>query len=274
MFLVNGEIRDHINITDRGLQYGDGLFETIAVFDGKLRLWERHWQRLSSGCRRLGIEGIDPRELYIEAERVCSDIKRGVLKMIITRGTSGRGYGSSSVGKATRIMAIYPWPTYPDTYWQHGVSVRVCSTRMGRNTVLAGMKHLNRLEQVMARREWDDPEIVEGLMLDDSDYVISGTMSNLFIVNDKGLMTPALADCGVEGIMRGVILDLSADLGIYREEAPLSLQHLLQASEIFLCNALIGIWPVRRIDQQDYSIGAITSLLGKRLNELLQVGKI
>ena len=86
-------------------------------------------------------------------------------------------------------------------------------------------------------------------------------------------MTPALTNCGVKGIMRGEILDLSADLGIYREEAPLSLQHLLQASEIFLCNALIGIWPVRRIDQQDYSIGAITSLLGKRLYKLLQVGK-
>ena len=273
MFLVNGEIRDNINITDRGLQYGDGLFETIAVFDGQLRLWERHWQRLSSGCRRLGIEGIDPRELCIEAERVCSNIKKGVLKIIITRGTSGRGYGSSLACKATRIMATYPWPSYPDKYWEYGVSVRMCSTRMGSNAVLAGMKHLNRLEQVMARREWNDPEIVEGLMLDDSDHVISGTMSNLFIVNDKRLMTPALTDCGVKGIMRGVILDLSADLGIYHEEASLRLQHLQQASEVFLCNALNGIWPVRRIDHQDYSVGAITSLLGKRLNELLQMEK-
>ena len=273
MFLVNGEIRDHINITDRGLQYGDGLFETIAVFNDHPRLWERHWQRLSSGCRRLGIEGIDPRELWIEAERVCSDIKKGVLKVIITRGPSDRGYGSSPASKPTRIMVTYPWPSYPDKYWEYGVSVRMCSTRMGRNPVLAGMKHLNRLEQVMARREWDDPEIVEGLMLDDSDYVISGTMSNLFIVNDKQLITPVLTDCGVKGIMRGVILDLSADLGIHFEEASLRLLHLQQASEVFLCNALIGIWPVRCIDQQNYSIGAITSLLSKRLNELLQMGK-
>lgn len=273
MFLVNGEIRDHVNVTDRGLQYGDGLFETIAVFDGHPRLWERHWQRLSSGCRRLGIGGIDPRELRIEAERACSDIKKGVLKVIITRGTSGRGYGSIPSGKAMRIMATYPWHTYPDTYWHHGVSVRMCSTRMGRNAVLAGMKHLNRLEQVMARREWDDPGIAEGLMLDDSDHVISGTMSNLFIVDDKRLLTPALTNCGVNGIMRGLILDLSADLGIHCEEAPLSLAHLLQASEVFLCNALIGIWPVQRIDKQDYSVGAITSLLRKRLNEFLQTGK-
>lgn len=268
MMLVNGQAQEHIAVADRGLQYGDGLFETIAVSAGLPRLWDRHLRRLSSGCRRLGIAGIDPEELRDEASRVCVGVERGVLKVIVTRGEGGRGYRPARTGKATRIVATYPWPDYPDAYWQRGVAVRMCATRLGRNAALAGLKHLNRLEQVVARREWDDPQIAEGLMLDDGDHVIAGTMSNLFIVTSGRLMTPLLTACGVEGVMRGVILDIADELAIPWEAAPLSRQDLHQAAEVFVCNALIGIWPVRCIEQQGYAVGPLTELLGERLRAL------
>lgn len=269
MILVNGQAQDHIAVADRGLHYGDGLFETIAVNSGRPRLWERHWRRLSTGCRRLGIVQPDPEMLWDEARRVCTDVDQGVLKIILTRGAGGRGYRPMQTGQATRIMATYPWPAYPEANWRQGVAVRVCTTRLGRNPALAGMKHLNRLEQVLARSEWQDPHIAEGLMLDDDGHVIAGTLSNLFIVTAQGLVTPVLAACGVAGIMRSVILDLAAELDIAWQEAPLRLEDLHRADEVFLTNALIGIWPVRRIEQWDYSVGSLTELLDGRLQALL-----
>ena len=270
MMLINGREQEQLAVADRGLQYGDGLFETLAVRAGSPRFWERHWRRLSAGCRRLGIEEIDERMLRDEARKVCAGVERGVLKLIVTRGVGGRGYRPASMGAATRIVALYPWPDYPDAHWRHGVAVRMCSTRLGRNTALAGMKHLNRLEQVLARREWDDPQIAEGLMLDDDDHVIAGTMSNLFIVTAGRLVTPRLTECGVEGVMRGVILDIATEAGIPWIEAPLSREDLHQSAELFLCNALIGIWPVLHVEQHDYAIGPVTKMLTERLNELYQ----
>jgi len=269
MTLVNGQSQDHITVADRGLHYGDGLFETIAVTGGQPRLWERHWRRLSTGCRRLGIAPPDPEILWEEAHRVCTGVDQGVLKLILTRGAGGRGYRPPQTGQATRIMAMYPWPAYPEVNWQQGVAVRVCTSRLGRNPALAGMKHLNRLEQVLARSEWEDPHIAEGLMLDDDGHVIAGTMSNLFIVTAQGLLTPVLAACGVAGVMRSVILDLAAESDIAWQEAPLRLEDLHRADEVFLSNALIGIWPVRRVDQRDYGVGSLTELLGGRLKALL-----
>jgi len=269
MILVNGQAQDHIAVADRGLHYGDGLFETIAVTAGRPRLWDRHWRRLSTACRRLGIAQPDPEILGEEARRVCTGVDQGVLKIILTRGEGGRGYRPMQTGRATRIMAMHPWPDYSEANWLRGVAVRVCATRLGGNPALAGMKHLNRLEQVLARSEWDDPHIAEGLMLDNDGHVIAGTMSNLFIVTAQGLRTPVLAACGVAGVMRSVILDLAAELDLAWEEAPLRLEDLHRADEVFLTNALIGIWPVRRIEQRDYSVGSLTELLGGRLKALL-----
>jgi len=264
--LVNGVARDRIAASDRGLHYGDGLFETLAVRAGIPQLWQRHWARLSRGCERLGIEGIDAQTLWDEAREVCADTAQGVLKIIITRGEAGRGYRPAVAGEATRILTRYPWPDYPDVHRREGVAVRVCATRLGRNPALAGMKHLNRLEQVMARREWDDPDTAEGLMLDDRGQVISGTMSNLFMVKAGQLATPRLDECGVQGVMRGLILELAEEMAIPCQQTGLSLPDLRAADELFLCNALIGLWPVRRMERQAYMVGPITQRLSERLS--------
>ena len=263
--LINGELQTTLAVSDRGLHYGDGVFETIAIRAGIPQRWHRHWQRLSRSCQRLGIEGVDEEIVRSEARELCAGMGQAVLKVIATRGSGGRGYRPDRNQRATRILASYAWPDYPEANRRDGVAVRLCATRLGRNPALAGMKHLNRLEQVLARREWDGADIAEGLMLDDRGQVISGTLSNLFIVKAGRLLTPRLDECGVEGVMRGAILDLAIELGIVVEEAAVTLDDLRQAEELFLCNALIGIWPVRRVEQQAYAVGPVTGQLAQHL---------
>lgn len=256
--LVNGETGDRIAVFDRGLQYGDGLFETIAVVAGEPLLWERHLDRLARGATRLDIAMPSPILWRTEAERLCRMVPRGVLKLILTRGPAGRGYAPpDSAGAPTRILCRLPWPQYPATYAQQGVAVRFCETRLARNARLAGIKHLNRLEQVLARAELSGA-FAEGLMTDESSQVIEGTMTNLFAVIDGVLRTPDLSGCGIEGVMRAVVLERAHEFGIPVTVAPLARAELRRASEVFLTNSLIGLWPVRRVEEQEYPIGEIT----------------
>jgi 4-amino-4-deoxychorismate lyase len=246
--LVNGIDTAVVSSQDRGLHYGDGLFETIAVAGGVPLLWERHLARLAGGAIRLGMPPPPADSLHREAQRLCAGQRRAVLKVILTRGVGGRGYAAARDAQPTRVLSLFPWPDYPREHWERGVAVRVCGTRLGRNCALAGIKHLNRLEQVLARSELGDP-YAEGLMLDEDDRVIEGTMSNLFAVIDGQLTTPDLGNCGVAGIMRGLIIECARDiLGACRIQ-PLTRSELFRASEVFLSNSLIGIWPVRRIDE-------------------------
>ncbi len=254
--LVNGVPGTRVDANDRGLHYGDGLFETIAVHDGVPALWDRHMQRLLLGCERLGIAPIDTAQLRRESSQLCEGVAEGVLKIIITRGSSGRGYRAPPCGavQPTRLVALYAWPEYPPAFWVEGVAVRLCSTRLGSNPALAGIKHLNRLEQVLARSEWDDPAIPEGLMLDGEGHVIEGTMSNLFIVRNGRLLTPDLSQCGVAGVMRGYILDSARGMDIPADIAQITLDDVKSSDEVFLCNSLIGVWPVRHCAGVDFPV--------------------
>lgn len=255
--LINGDPGKTISALDRGLQYGDGLFETIAVADMRPCLWERHYKRLQMGGDRLGISIPEPATLLQEIQHEIDSNDKGVIKIIITRGAGGRGYRIDQDSAATRIVYFSPWPDYPDTAQQSGVSVRLCTTRLGYNPTLAGIKHLNRLEQIMARREWDDAGIHEGLMLDADSHVIEGTMSNLFMLKDGILHTPDLSACGVEGVMRGLVLDLARELDLDVSIRRITLSELLQADSLFLTNSLIGIWPICEIEGTRFNLDYI-----------------
>ncbi len=239
----------YIDVQDRGLHYGDGLFETFAVINGEPAMWDGHMQRLQLGCRRLNFPAIDLALLRSEALSLSGDVTQGVLKIIITRGSGGRGYRAPSPlsVQVTRILSLYPWPDYPIAFWSEGVAVRVCATRLGWNPALAGIKHLNRLEQVLARSEWDDVNVPEGLMLDIQGNVIEGTMTNLFVVRNGQLLTPDVSQGGVAGVMRSWILAYARTAGIPSAIAALALEEVISADEIFLCNSVIGLWPVREI---------------------------
>lgn len=256
--LINGYEANQVSVQDRGFQYGDGLFETINVVYGEPQYWQQHMERLLDGCRRLQISVPELSVLKQEAESLCAEVPCGVLKITVTRGLGERGYAVTDAAKITRVLAMFPPPQYPEECWSEGVAVKVCRTRLGINPQLAGIKHLNRLEQVLARAEWSSTEIREGLMLDINDNVIEGTMSNVFCVKNGELYTPELSLCGVKGIMRQQVINIARKTGIVVNETQLDLDDLYQAEECFLCNSLIGVWPVRQLENHKFIAGPIS----------------
>ena len=267
--LINGAADDRLDALDRGLQYGDGLFETLRIHAGLPLLWEAHLARLTQGCERLGIPTPEAERLREEAERLCAGVADGVLKIIVTRGSGGRGYRPPGRPRPTRLLAVYPYPDYPADNRSRGVEVRLCETRLGLNPALAGLKHLNRLEQVLGRAEWNDTTIAEGLMRDIEGNIIEGTMSNVFVVQAGRLRTPGLSRCGVAGVMRARVLAEAATLGIPSEECRLGVADLETADELFLTNSVIGIWPVRRFAGRDFAApGPLTTRLAERLGAM------
>ncbi len=268
MFLLNGEKSDSLSLQDRGLQYGDGLFETIAVRNQQLEFWQLHMQRLLDGCQRLRIPLPDPEQLLAEACVLLDGRTDAVLKVVITRGQGGRGYRAptESNSKPSQILAVYELPDYPAENQANGIVVRYCDTRLGTSPTLAGIKHLNRLEQVLARCEWQDEAIFEGLMLAAHGRVTEGTMSNLFFVKEGILCSPDLSNAGVVGIMREMIFEFAHKQKIPVEIAHFSKADLSAADEVFISNSLIGAWPVRQLEQQQFSIGAVTQQIISAVN--------
>jgi 4-amino-4-deoxychorismate lyase len=258
--LVNGNETEQLSAADRGLQYGDGVFESIAVRDGLPLLWERHFTRLTEGCRRLMIPVPDCATLRRELGKVAGAETRAVVKVIVTRGDSGRGYRPGAGTTPTRIVRRYPWPDYPADNARIGVELCWCRMRLSRQPLLAGLKHLNRLEQVVARGEWQD-EYADGLMRDTEGRVIEGTMSNLFLVHEDVLVTPDLSESGVAGVMRAEVLAQAMRHGITTRISPVTVAMVETAKELFLTNSLIGIWPVARLEMKQYVVGKTTQTL-------------
>jgi 4-amino-4-deoxychorismate lyase len=260
--LVNGrrpQDLDHaLALNDRGFQYGDGVFETALVRQGAVRFFEAHLARLYEGCARLGITPPERSALRDEVESVVKDVRHAVLKITITRGSGARGYRAAAAHDATRVVALY---AAPEVDANRLLRLRWCETRLGRNARLAGLKHLNRLEQVLAQSEWDDPAIDEGLMLDTEGELVCGTTANVFIVKDGVLLTPDLRYCGVRGIMRGQVLRAAAALGVQVSEEPLWPADLETAQEVFVTNAVRGIRSVGQLDALRWSDTSLASAL-------------
>jgi 4-amino-4-deoxychorismate lyase len=255
--LIDGKSADQIPVSDRGLQYGDGLFETIAVFEGRTLQWARHMARLQKGEQTLKFPTTDKQQLRREAKALLAHCQQGVLKIILTRGSGGRGYRPPSPTHPRRILSLHPWPDYPRSWYEQGVALRLCETRLARQTHLAGIKHLNRLDQVMARSEWNDPSIVEGIMRDEHGNLISGTQSNLFAIQGNNLITPDVSDAGVAGVVRDLVLESAPKLDLIPKIVPLRLDTLKQANALFITNSLLGVCPVNRFEEQCYDVNAI-----------------
>jgi 4-amino-4-deoxychorismate lyase len=269
VILVNGSPGSRLEAADRGLHYGDGLFETMAIVDGTIPLWDRHLQRFHEGCRRLGLVPPETRILQREANTLAAGVCRGVIKLILTRGVGGQAYRPPAAASPTRILLRRPWPEYPSGHWQHGVRVRICRTRLAVGGGLAGIKHLNRLEQVLARAEWQDDDIAEGLMLDTEGYVVEGTASNLFILEGDRLLTPPLDRCGVAGVMRAEVIARAHHAGWEATQLRLRLPRVLNADALFLTNAIIGVWPVREIAGQQFPLVPALRALQRHLDRAI-----
>lgn len=259
--LVDGVRACTLSIADRGLHYGDGLFETIAIRQGSPCLWHEHLTRLRLGAERLAIPLPDPGLLLAECLDLVRGTAAGVVKLILTRGRGGRGYGPPREAVPTRVLLLYPLPVHPAGAGEAGVAVRWCRTTLGENPQLAGIKHLNRLEQVLARVEWEAAAgadaYAEGLMCDCRGRVIAGTMTNVFVYAGGRLLTPRLDTCGVAGTVRALVLGLGPPLGVEVAEVDLCASDLDEADGIFLTNAVIGVWPVRRLDTRGFAVGRL-----------------
>ncbi len=263
--LVNGAEKSEVPAGDRGLNYGDGLFETLAVFFGTAKMLVEHLQRLRCGCEQLKISFNRWNELQNEIEQMATSadtLERAVIKVIITRGNGGRGYQVTKNGEPLRVVMLSSWPERPET----AAKIRFCSTPLACHPALAGLKHLNRLEQVLARAEWDD-QFDEGLMSNMQGDVIEGTMSNLFIVKNGVLMTPDLSRCGIVGIMRQQVLNLAESMGMKIKIRSLSKGAILEADELFITNSLMGIRPVAWLESSAFSLGSRTRQLMAQIQD-------
>ncbi len=273
---VNGKATDSLAVSDRGLQYGDGVWETIAIKQGQAVQLAAHLFRLKRGLTALAIEGVDEALLKQEISQYIAQCvtspssgAAAVLKVIITRGSGGRGYSPLGCHTPTRILSLHPWPDYPDSYSREGVDITLCETRLSHNPQLAGFKHLNRLEQVLARAEVGS-DFQEGLVRDYDDHIIEATMSNVFVVKDsQTVITPDLKNCGIEGIARSCIIDCLGEMGIEVKIGAVSLTEIEQAEGLFLSNSVMKIWPVRKFRDIGYQITDSIKELQKRIAVIL-----
>ncbi|WMP17508.1 aminodeoxychorismate lyase [Thiothrix lacustris] len=257
MIRVNGVVTDNLPVTDRGLLYGDGVWETIGIQQGKPQLLEWHLERLQTGLAALGIQSLDWDTLREEIRAACAGEERAILKLIVTRGVGQRGYSPHTLLPPTRILQVTSWPEYPAAYTATGIRLTLCETRLAQQPRLAGFKHLNRLEQVLARAEFGS-EVQEGLVRDYHGNIIEGTMSNLFIIRaDGAVVTPELSQCGIAGIMRRYIAQTLEKFSIECHIQPLALVDVEQAQAIFMTNSLIGVWPVCEFSDKSYNIPSL-----------------
>jgi 4-amino-4-deoxychorismate lyase len=246
--LINGQPSECIVSTDRGLHYGDGVFETISCRRGRPRWLPLHLQRLQRGCECLGLRFQEYALLEHEIGALAAGAERCIVKVIVTRGpATRRGYAPTGQEQSTRLVARYDWPeSEPDG---SALRVAVSEVRLGTNPMLAGLKHLNRLEQVMAQRA-RPPSVDEVVMLSASGTVIAGSTSNVFFADDEGLSTPALTECGVEGVMRRLVLQAARDLGIPVKVRPVHPNELGSMREAFMTNVRWGLRSVARLGER------------------------
>jgi 4-amino-4-deoxychorismate lyase len=245
--LINGAPGSTINAEDRGLAYGDGVFRTLRMQAGRPVCWERQFAKLQRDCGALRLSCPSALVLSSELQQLGKTLADGIGKIIITRGVSNRGYAPAAQSEATRILSVTPSVAFPFEYAKQGVRVHVCKVRLGHQVLLAGIKHLNRLENVLAAGEWQDQDVPEGLLSDISGLVISGTRSNLFMLRGNILYTPNLSRCGVAGVQRDRVIDWAKQHGVTSKVADFHMEELVQADEIFLVNSVFGLWPVREL---------------------------
>ena len=273
--LINGVAAGGISALDRGLHFGDGVFETIACLHGRPRFLSLHLERLAHGCRTLGFPPPAAEPLREEIGGLAGAQERSIVKLVVTRGPATvRGYAFSGREQATRVAIRYPWPVEDPALRQQGVSVRVAAMRLGENPALAGLKHCNRLEQILARGEPEAAAVTEALMLSRSGQLVSGTMTNVFLVDgppqSPRLRTPVVDLCGVAGVMRRVVLREAARAGIPVTQCALWPADLAAATEVFLTNARVGIWPVGRLEERTLTPGPVTRRLQTLLEPMLE----
>jgi len=249
---AQGAPLDAIPVDDRAAQYGDGLFETVAIRHGEPRFWSSHCERLTIGCDRMGLPALDSdlllSQLRSAIEQSEVDSRFATAKIVVAAAVGQRGYQRTTEDRSSIRIGLFDSKQLAAEAYQAGIAARVCQTRLAIQPALAGIKSLNRLEQVLARAEWDDPSVFEGLMLDTDDRLICGTMSNVFLCSGNSIVTPAITRCGIAGVMRRQVLAELEKAGRTVDVRDVEIAELMNADEVFISNSQFGIVPVDRVN--------------------------
>jgi 4-amino-4-deoxychorismate lyase len=261
--LIDGKKQSKASIFNRNTQFGDGLFETCLVENKKLFFWSNHLERMRLGCDRLNISMIDETLWLSDIRKAFSLIKidNCIVKLVLSRGESLRGYSYKDNIRPIRMIIVSELKRINQNM---AFSLEFCKNGYNSNPKLAGIKHCNRLEQVIARAGIKNDD---GIMLDENENVISVTQGNIFCVQGNKLITPNLDKCGIEGTRRAVILNIVADLGFDISIKDISVKELLRSDEVFISNSIQGVVPVNRIEDFVYSKHKITEIISETLKE-------
>jgi len=270
MVLVNGQPAQSIDVSDRGLHYGDGVFETMVVIDQHIRFLDTHLERLKKGCERLVLSMPDRDLLENEFERVKNSQSDTpfIIKFLLTRGSGGRGYAIPADSSTTRVISTHSFPDKVMQFWESGLRLHVCKQPLAINPGLAGIKHLNRLEQVLSSAERSGRPYDEGLMLSTAENVIEGTMSNIFWVKDGTYFTPDLTDCGIEGVIRSKVIDLLESMNTEVKTGNYLLEDVLKADKVFMTNSTMLVAQVMSLNDKQWLPDGELDQLRKRVAEI------
>ena len=262
-YLVNGSFDNVISPLDRGFAYGDGIFRTFVMRDSQPEYWPLHYQKLVADCAAINIVCPSAELLMSDLQQLFLPDELAVAKIIITRGEGSRGYAPPAITAPTRVVVKSLMPEYPAERFSVGVHLTVCATRLAPQAKLAGIKHLNRLENVLARMEWGSDYIAsgiaDGIMLDMQGNVIECTAANVFVRFGDTLITPSLNLCGVAGVTRQRIMNVVHALSLKVSEETFDLKKLLSADEAIICNSLYGAWQVHKVENKTLKVNGLAA---------------
>lgn len=259
---VDGQEISAISIDDRGLAYGDGCFTTALVTHGEVMMRTQHINRLVQQSQQLGLPKFDLALLTETLDKISAGIELAIVKVMITCGSGGRGYSRLGAEQAKVIVSLHDYPKFYPQWQQHGIDVGVSEQKLGINPMLAGLKHLNRLEQVLLRAELDK-RLEDDLVVSDlNGHVIECCSANVFWLKAGIWYTPLLTTSGVAGLMREKILLNNTDI----QQGNFPLSSLDNIDAMFISNAILGIVPARIFNGQQLNISLVNSMQKQCVN--------
>lgn len=261
---LNGSVINCLDVQERGFAYGDGIFSTINIQNGQAKLLDLHWQRIQLGCERLVVSCKKLVQWQHDFDLFMAHYPDCIAKIVITRGCGGRGYLPDTQVQPHCYFYAYQAIPHSQAY-QQGINSTILKQALGLSPMLAGLKHLNRLEQVLLRQELAVLDYPEGLVCDIQGRVVEGVFSNVFMIKDNIIYTPSLQQAGVAGVMRQHILYLAQHLQLTVTILDLMPADFLAADEVFFCNSVYGVWPVKQIQGTIYAHNPLTQLIQANL---------
>ncbi len=259
MALVNGQPQDFLSVSDRSFQFGDGCFSTLLTCKKQIQAWNYHRERLVSCLKVLCISEPNWHQVYEWCNSVVLDGEKSGLKIHISRGTGRRGYGIAGASTPTVTITAFDYPLHYNEWISKGVSLGICETHLGHQPLLAGLKHNNRLEQVLVKAEIEHNDWNDAVVCDLEGKVIETSVANLFWVDsDFRLCTPKLNLSGVSGVMRKQVIEEAITKKVTLIERDFTINEILNAKEVFMTNALLQVCPITSIDKTHFEIGSLT----------------